>query len=316
MTTPNTRTPLDPYELRRAFGAFATGVTIVTTADGNGGVFGFTANSFTSVSIDPPLVLVSISKASYGLPIFTRASGFAVNILAEHQRALSNQFATRGSDKFAGTSWHSAQSGSPIFEHVVAWFDCEYFQQVDAGDHKLLIGKVLEFGYNYDTPLGFCRGAYVSFGLTPQMLQLVSSKGRLQVGALIEKDNKILLQVERDPDRVRIPIADRVGDANDPGSLLGMLASAGIETQLPFLFSAYHMSDTRYVYYRGELKSAVATDTDSPTLRFFEFDDIPWSSVRDYAVKRILKRYLAERSIGNYSVYIGGKNMGTVYDED
>ena len=190
-------TGFDPRDLRRAFGNFATGVTIVTTLDVAGEPQGFTANSFASVSMDPPLLLVNIATAAFGCPIFTGASGFAVNILSHRQRELSNSFASAGSDKFSGVEWRAQSTGAPILDGVVAWFDCASFQQVEAGDHIILIGEVRAYDYTTDAPLGFCRGAYVSFGLTPQMLQLVSSPGSLKVGAIIESEGKILL--ERNP---------------------------------------------------------------------------------------------------------------------
>lgn len=312
MTRVDQKNPLDPLDLRRAFGAFATGVTIVTTVDEAGEVHGFTANSFSSVSLDPPLLLVNIAKSAYGLKIFSGAEGFAVNILAEEQRELSNTFASRGADKFAGAHWSPKITGSPVFDGVVAWFDCESFQQVDAGDHVILIAKVLDYAYNSDSPLGFCRGAYVSYGLSPQMLQLVSSTGSLQVGAVIEIKGNILLETNLDSGEVRIPVADKVGDANSPDSLLGMLASAGVEAHLPFLFAAYHHDDTRCIYYRGELLS-MKNVNQTRHLHFFAFDSIPWEAIHDDAVTSMLKRYIAERSIGNYSVYLGGHVSGDVY---
>ena len=302
----------DERDLRRAFGVFATGVTIVTTVNGRGQVHGFTANSFTSVSIDPPLLLVSIARSSYGAPIFTSTDGFAVNILTEKQRELSNRFATSGIDKFADTRWRGEATGSPIFERVAAWFDCSTCQRIEAGDHVLLIGKVLRYGHSAESPLGFCRGAYVTYGLTPQMLQLVSSTGELRVGALIESQGRILLQHEPEAGEFRIPLAERVGDADDESSLIGMLAQHGIVIDLPFLYSAYHVSNTRYVYYRGELESQAEVE-DTERLRFVDIEAIPWSSIRDYAVRRLLKRYCSERDIGNHSVYIGGRDVGDVY---
>ena len=246
---------IDPLDLRRAFGAFATGVTIVTTADKNAEVYGFTANSFTSVSLDPPLLLVNIAKSAYGLQIFTGAPGFAVNILAENQRDLSNKFASRGADKFADTSWTTKSTGSPVFDDVIAWFDCEFFRQLDAGDHVILIGKVLDYGYSSDSPLAFCRGAYLSFGLSPQMLQLLSSSGNLHVGALIEYHGRLLIHTDPDSGEVRLPIADSVGDAGTDNSLIGLLSQSGIDANLPFFYAAYHDGGTRYVYYRESLQS-------------------------------------------------------------
>jgi len=303
---------IDALDLRRAFGAFATGVTIVTTVDGHGEVFGFTANSFSSVSLDPPLLLVNIAKAAYGLKIFTRAPGFAVNILAENQRDLSNAFASRGADKFANINWNTGPTGSPLLKGVVAWFDCEFFEQVDAGDHVILIGKVLDYQYNTDAPLAFCRGAYVSFGLPPKMLQLVLSSGNLRVGALIENGDRILMQTDLNTGEVRLPVASNVGDIDSPTSLIGMLYAVGIDVQLPFIYAAYLYDNTRYVYYRGEVKS-VSDVTESAQLRFVEFDAIPWHAIQDSDITTMLKRFLNEHSIDNYAVYIGDLDSGDVY---
>ncbi len=303
---------IDVLDLRRAFGAFATGVTIVTTADKNAGVYGFTANSFASVSLEPPLLLVNIAKSAYGLQIFTEASGFAINILAESQRDLSNTFASRGVDKFANIRWHVGVTGSPLFEGVIAWFDCEIFQQVDAGDHVILIGKVLDYEYNTDSPLAFCRGAYVSFGLSPSMLQLVASSGKLRVGALIEDNDRILLETDADSGEVRLPVADSVGDSDTANSLIGLLSETGIEAHLPFIYAAYHHDNTRYVYYRGGLQSAGSLQ-ESPQLHFVGFDEIPWQAIRDSAITTMLKRFINEHLIDNYAVYIGDLDSGEVH---
>ena len=303
---------IDALDLRRAFGAFATGVTIVTTVDGNGEVFGFTANSFSSVSLDPPLLLVNIAKSAYGLKIFTEASGFAVNILAENQRDLSNTFASRGADKFANINWNAGPTGSPLLKGVVAWFDCEFFEQIEAGDHVILIGKVLDYQYNTDSPLAFCRGAYVSFGLPPKMLQLISSSGNLRVGVLIENGDRILIQTDPDTGEVRLPVAGTVGDIDTPTSLIGMLYEVGIDVQLPFIFAAYHHDNTRYDYYRGELRS-VGDVAETAQLHFVEFDAIPWHAIQDNATTAMLKRFLNEHSIDNYAVYIGDLDSGDVY---
>jgi flavin reductase (DIM6/NTAB) family NADH-FMN oxidoreductase RutF len=303
---------IDAFDLRRAFGAFATGVTIVTTADQNDAVYGFTANSFASVSLDPPLLLVNIAKTAYGLQIFTEASGFAINILAESQRDLSNIFASRGADKFAHARWKARATGSPLFDGVVAWFDCEIFDQVDAGDHVILIGRVLDYEYNSDSPLAFCRGAYVSFGLSPNMLQLVASSGRLRVGALIEDNDRILLETNVDTGEVRLPVADSVDHSDTVDSLVNLLSEVGIEAQLPFIYAAYHHDNTRYVYYRGGLRSS-ANLQETPHLHFAGFDQIPWQAIRDGAITTMLKRFIDEHSIDNYAVYIGDQESGEVY---
>ena len=307
--TDSNESQFDGRDLRRAFGNFATGVTIVTTLDAQGNPCGFTANSFTSVSIDPPLLLVSIAKSAFGCEVFTASSGFAVNILARDQRELSNRFAAAGTDKFAGLDWLSKESGSPLIDGVVAWFDCSHHQQVDAGDHIILIGQVLDYAYNTHTPLGFCRGAYVSFGLTPRMLQLLSSPGHLQVGAIIEANGKILLEQNPKTGRMLLPAADSVGDAASGTGLLGKLASAGIEVDLPFIYAVFHHDNHRFVYYLGELRSH-SEATETRRLRFHEFDNITWEEINDPWIISMLERFIREKRLGNYQVYIGDQHQG------
>ena len=310
--TGNTENNIDARDLRRAFGSFATGVTIVTTLDGEGTPCGFTANSFTSVSIEPPLVLVNIARSAFGCNAFTRSGGFVVNILGHRQRDLSNLFASAGADKFAAVSWRAGSNGSPIIKDVIAWFDCEHFDQVDAGDHIILIGKVIDYYHNTHAPLGFCRGAYVSFGLSPKMLQLVSSPGSLKVGALIESNGKILL--ERNPENGQLapPTADMVGDASIAASLVGKLDSAGIEADLPFIYSAYHEGSVRYVYYRGELQS-VKDVIETRALQFYDFDHITWEEINNLAIINMLERFVHEKQMGTFGIYIGGDASGEVH---
>ena len=302
----------DPRDLRRAFGNFATGVTIVTTVDGDDQPCGFTANSFSSVSIDPPLLLVSIGKSAYGCPVFTRSAGFAINILARGQRELSNRFARAGEDKFADLAWSTAVSGSPLIDGVVAWFDCEHFEQVDAGDHIVLIGRILQYEHNTDAPLGFCRGAYVSFGLTPPMLQMLTTPGELVIGAIVEADGKILLERNSQTGQLLPPSSSRVGDAADADSLLGKLASIGIEVELPFIYAAYHENAQRFVYYLGELLSADAAK-ETRDLQFYAFDHITWEEINDPAIIAMLERFIREKRLGNYGIYIGDQHQGEIH---
>ncbi|QCI67634.1 flavin reductase family protein [Phreatobacter stygius] len=149
-------------DLRRAFGTFLTGVTVVTTRDDTGAPRGMTANSFTSVSLDPPLVLVCIGKRSSNIGSFQEAGSFAVNILGREQTGVATLFASRGADRFAGVDCRQAATGAPILDDCLSWFDCLLHQRVDAGDHLILIGEVQDFGVNFSEPLGFCRGSFIS----------------------------------------------------------------------------------------------------------------------------------------------------------
>jgi len=132
----------DPRKLRDALGTFATGVTIVTTLGPGGEPVGFTANSFGSVSLDPPLVLFSLSKQAQSLRAFQSASAFAVNVLSEDQQALSDRFATSSTDKWKDVAHETWQLGVPILSDSLASFECEYRYTYDGGDHVIFVGEV------------------------------------------------------------------------------------------------------------------------------------------------------------------------------
>ena len=182
---------IDPMELRKALGAFVTGVTVITTCEGDGTPRGFTANSFTSVSLDPPLVLVCIAKTAFSLQVFCDCENFAVNILAEDQTDTSAVFASKDPDKFANANWRKGVGGSPVIENTAAWLECARHDVVEAGDHVILIGRVIDFAHSVSNPLGFCRGSYVMFGLERQALAAPGQQ--TSVGAILESEGRILM---------------------------------------------------------------------------------------------------------------------------
>lgn len=151
---------IDPKDFRNALGQFPTGVTIVTTLDANGEKVGMTASSFNSVSLTPPLILWSIDKGAFSYHTFANTSHFAVHVLHTDQDKLSTQFACRGADKFAGIDTNVGVVGSPILPDYAACFQCEMWASHDAGDHLIIIGKVVEFDKRDTAPLIFHRGQY------------------------------------------------------------------------------------------------------------------------------------------------------------
>ena len=151
----------DPRTLRDALGCFGTGVTVVTTKDGEGRPVGLTANSFTSVSLDPPLLLVCLARSSTSLPAFEAADHFAVNVLHIGQQLISNRFARRDEERFAATPWEGWTSGVPIVKNSLASFECARHQVVDGGDHVILIGRVMRVRFEpRRDPLIYFRGRY------------------------------------------------------------------------------------------------------------------------------------------------------------
>lgn len=152
---------LDPHALRRALGNFATGITIVTAQSPDGDRIGLTVNSFNSVSLEPPLVLWSLDKRSVdSLDVIHRANHFAINILAADQIDLSNHFARPQADKFAGISYREGPGRAPLLEGCAARFHCTLHETVDAGDHWILIGRVVDFDDIGRAPLLYHQGAY------------------------------------------------------------------------------------------------------------------------------------------------------------
>ena len=161
MSTENTTAAgIDTRAFRRALGNFATGVTVVTAADATGRKVGVTANSFNSVSQDPPLILWSIDKRSTSHAVFEAASHFAVNVLAADQIDLSNNFARPKEDRFAEVEYQVGEGGAPVLADCSARFECEKYQQVDGGDHWIMIGKVVAFDDCGRSPLLYHQGAY------------------------------------------------------------------------------------------------------------------------------------------------------------
>ena len=150
----------DTATLRRALGCFVTGVTVVTTRDAGGVPLGFTANSFTSVSLDPPLVLVCVGHEVEGLDVYRRCSRFAINVLGDSQRALSDRFATERPDRFGGVRWRDGAHGVPILEGCIAALECTSWRRIEAGDHMILIGRVLRCEDSGGRPLVYWRGSY------------------------------------------------------------------------------------------------------------------------------------------------------------
>lgn len=157
MTTP---TAFDSISFRNALGAFATGVTIVTTQDSEGHDVGLTANSFNSVSLDPPMVLWSLAKTSKALDAFMNGDSFAVHILSSEQQELSGRFARSGTDKFAGLELRRGRDGIPLLDGCTARFECKTTFRYEGGDHVIFVGEVLSFDNQGLPPLVFHSGAY------------------------------------------------------------------------------------------------------------------------------------------------------------
>jgi flavin reductase (DIM6/NTAB) family NADH-FMN oxidoreductase RutF len=158
--TPPEARQFDKRDYRRALGQFATGVTVVTTHSKKGRPIGITVNSFSSVSLDPPLVLWSLSRQATDFEEMNEAERFAVNVLAARQHHLSRQFSTKLPDKFAGVAYQQAADGSPLLEGATAQFICRVARRFEGGDHVIILGHVEEYRWQQGEPLVFHSGRY------------------------------------------------------------------------------------------------------------------------------------------------------------
>ena len=151
---------IEPQELRRVMGHFATGVTVITTKDKDGAPQGLTANAFMSLSLNPPLVLISVDKGATCYACFEAGNGFTVNLLAEGQEEISKRFATKGIDKFSGLQWHPGINGAAILDGVIGSVECKITQCHDGGDHTIVVGEIRNVSATGERPLLFFKGKY------------------------------------------------------------------------------------------------------------------------------------------------------------
>ncbi len=302
--------PVDPRAFRRALGSFLTGITVVATVQPDGTPRGFTANSFTSVSLDPPLILICIAKTASSCPVFSAAEGFSVNVLAEHQMSVSGLFASRSADKFGGVGWRRGPAGNPVIDGVAAWFDCRRHEVIDAGDHVILVGRVAGFDERTVNPLGYCRGAHITFGL--QLDALAASGGRTRVGVILERDGGVVL-VDDGRGGLDLPKGGALGVATDSDSLSGNLWRLGLDAELGFLFAVYEDpargASAMSIVYRGQLRASSPIAAPAVLMRL---DDLPWDRIGDAALVPMLRRFIAEREQDLFGVYVGDAERGTV----
>ena len=296
--------PSDLKALRNAFGAFATGVTVVSTRQPDGTPRGFTANSFTSVSLDPPLLLVCLAKTAHSADVFAAAPHFAVNILAEDQKAVSGLFASRAPDKFDHCAWTSGPAGLPLITGALAQFACTTHQVVDAGDHLILIGRVDQFVSAEGQPLGYFRGNYFSIGLEKDLAEAAAATKGSRLGAVLACNDGVLLKEDADG-RLRLPLAP------EPtlDSLTAKLAALGLAPQIDFVYAAFddRVTGGHAVYYHGTISGALPAG-----FRIVPLTDLSRAAIANPAEAQMLIRYAEDFKNGSFSIYHGTESSGQV----
>lgn len=296
--------PHDPRALRDAFGAFMTGVTVVTSHDSDGNPIGFTANSFSSVSLEPPLVLVCLANSSRNYEALTQGPGFAVNVLAADQKEISNTFARPVEDRFATGDWYLGPNGAPILAGVSAWFDCTLFKTVEAGDHVILIGEVKGFDAATAPGLGYARGAYVAPAVEAEAL---SQGAHLVVSALIERAGEVLL-VDDGNGGLTLPQRP-VGHEGASKALMQLIETSGLNADPGFIYSVFEDAARAHQH----ISFLCQADEGAPKQGCFTpLTESTLMEVTDPALRIMLERFARESRMGNYGVFYGTQISGDV----
>ncbi len=296
----------DPRALRDAFGRFATGVTVLTARQPDGLPRGFTANSFTSVSLDPPLLLVCLAKSAHSCETFVMASHFGVNVLGQDQQALSALFASREADKFQRCVWHEGAGRVPLLDGTLARFVCMQERLVDAGDHLVLIGRVVDFSTGEGAPLGYFRGRYFSVEADAQLVQAVAATSGASVGAVLLQDGAVLMK-ESSAGHLTLPLSPEPSPSID--SLRNRLASLGLHAEVEFLYAVFEdrARASHGIYYHGQVQGAAPKG-----MRFCPLATLPWDAMPNLAERSMLQRYAEETRIGAFGIYQGNETEGKV----
>ncbi len=306
---------IDLRALRQTLGCFVTGVTVVTALDGAGAPRGFTANSFTSVSLEPPLILFCIGKNAGSFDTFRTCGSFAVNILSESQREISNRFAGKVADRFAQIGWQPGQSGAPLLEGALGWLECTTEERIDAGDHVIVVGRVIAFRSGGDRPLGYFRGAYVNFGLEQKALYDLRDH-KLVIGCIAQQAGQIMLCRRSREEGWTVPNSALAPSGQNPkGALQSLFDRLGADIKFSFLFSVFSPpgEDSEYVVYRGGFGTPwQGANVEGLEARLFAFAEMPWQEIKSRQVSNMLRRYWQERASARFGIYVDSPDGGQV----
>ncbi|MFC6235920.1 flavin reductase family protein, partial [Leucobacter soli] len=251
-------------EYRRTLGAFMTGVTVVTTTDGEGRPRGMTMNSFTSVSLDPPLVLVCVDHRAASYDAFVESAGIAVHILGSEQQDLARTFASKSEDKFADVETVDGRGGAPVIPDVHAWIDCATDQVVIAGDHAIIIGRVLDYDAQDRRPLGFYQGKFNAFSTDEEIVQQRGdASAQTTVRWVVETADGRLAVRAADDGSLALPESRLSAEQLSHGGLsTAAAARLGCDVEIDFLYSVYDSAQGNPILvYRGRAPGGLGDAT-------------------------------------------------------
>lgn len=313
MNRMNTDGSVNVMEYRRALGAFMTGVTVVTTKDSEGRSRGMTMNSFASVSLDPPLVLVCVDYRTASYQAFVESDGIAVHILGADQQELARTFASKSPDKFEDLDVGIGKGGAPLITDVHAWLDCVTDRVVVAGDHAIIIGRVMDYDASDRRPLAFYQGKFNSFSADEEIVQQQSeAQERTAIRWVVENVDEQLALVANKTGLLSFPHSSLAPEQlSHSGLSEAATEELGCSVEIDFLYSIYDGDRGRPVLvYRGRITDSEA----SPSSEFVLFDPSQFDDKRfpDDSEAAVMARYINERIGSEFGIYVGSQTAGAV----
>ena len=302
-------TEFDPKELRSALASYMTGVTVVTARSSTGEPVGFTANSFTSVSLDPPLLLVCPGNHLSSFEVFANARHFAVNILAEGQEQISNIFASSKDDRFAQIAWQGDENDCPLIEGAAAQFSCSVHQSVEAGDHIVLIGQITAFHNASKQGLGYCRDGYFSLSQERRSEVPASKDTKIMAAALVEHEGKLC--VLRQADGHHLPSVDVADRAGARTAMKNQLAKLNINAELGPVYSVF--DDIENAVHVTVFRARMDATSEPSGFELWPISSSSLTQLQAPANSEMMRRYQQEYSNNQFGLYIGDAVRGEVH---
>ena len=287
-------------ELRKAFGRFLTGVTVVTARDSGGVPAGFTANSFTSVSLDPPLLLVCPGRHLSRFECFNEATHFGVSVLAEGQQEIANLFAAGKGDRFAACEWDAPALNIPLMSGRAAGFTCEVVQKVPAGDHIVMIGRVVHYDDAGRPGLGYGPDGYFARMQEREAARPAARKTRVMV--LLEDGDYVCLTVDG-----ALPGTEIQAHESPLSAARNLLQHEGVAARIGAVYSVWDDDEGK----RHLVMRAVVTDP-AHGLERKAIAGLSEITTDDPAQDALLRRFAFEHEQQAFGFYYGSAHAGEV----
>jgi hypothetical protein len=242
--------------------------------------------------------------------VFSSTDFIAINILAECQKDLSGRFASKCEDRFSGVNWCAGFGGSPLLDGCAAWFSCQVYERITAGDHLIIIARVIEFHTGAVGVLGYWRGTYFA----PELAEnaLTASGYGVSIGAILELNESVIL-IKRREDRFDVPTGTCLEPVNYPDSLPSILRELGVTATFDYLFSMIRENDRGkervYIYYRGTLTSGPERRA---AVELIPLSEVPNLTFVNESVESMLRRYVKERQETTFGIYFGDTRRGII----